>query len=97
MSETHISAPLVLSEEEAAASLLMSKRSLQRLRLECEGPAYVQLTDSRVGYREPDLVAWVQTRIVDLAPLKASGDLPPRPDRGARPPLEPGPRAPPLL
>jgi hypothetical protein len=100
MSDTHNSAPLLLTEEEAAAKTVMAKGSLQRLRLDGEVPAYVQHTDSRVGYREPALPAWMQTRIVDLTPpLKAGGaTVPPGSDRrDGRPPVDSGPRAPPPI
>lgn len=52
----------VLTVEEAAQRLRISKRSLERLRVVGKGPAYVKLTDRRVGYLEADLDAWLQQR-----------------------------------
>jgi predicted DNA-binding transcriptional regulator AlpA len=58
---------LLMTESEAADRLRISRRSLQRLRLEGEGPRFVKVTDSRVGYLDPDLRAWMQARTVDAA------------------------------
>lgn len=52
----------VLTEDEAAKDLRISKRTLQRLRLEGGGPRFVQLTEKRVGYRPADLDAWADSR-----------------------------------
>jgi predicted DNA-binding transcriptional regulator AlpA len=60
-----ISVPgLVLTEDEAARLLRLSARTLQRLRLEGEGPRFVRLTGRRIGYAISDLEAWVRARSV---------------------------------
>jgi predicted DNA-binding transcriptional regulator AlpA len=55
---------IVLNELDAARRLSMSPRTLQRLRLNGDGPRYVRLTPggSRVGYALADLKAWVAER-----------------------------------
>jgi predicted DNA-binding transcriptional regulator AlpA len=53
---------LIVSEAEAASMLCLSKRTLQRLRADGSGPAAVQLTERRLGYRLEDLEAWTQSR-----------------------------------
>jgi predicted DNA-binding transcriptional regulator AlpA len=55
---------LVLTEDEAARLLRLSARTLQRLRLEGEGPRFVRLTGRRIGYAISDLEAWVRARSV---------------------------------
>jgi predicted DNA-binding transcriptional regulator AlpA len=52
----------ILTEDEAARDLRLSKRTLQRLRLEGGGPRFVQLTEKRVGYRPADLDDWANAR-----------------------------------
>ena len=58
--------PLVVTEIEAAQMLRVSPRTLQRLRLEGGGPAFVQLTGtgSRIGYPVAALHAWLAARTV---------------------------------
>jgi hypothetical protein len=87
MSET-IDSPLIMTETEAAARLRISRRSLQRLRLDREGPSFVQLTDNRIGYVEPDLRTWMQARTVDVpcpSPLNAPRPVHDRPADRMRP------------
>jgi hypothetical protein len=58
------SGSLVITEAEAAKMLRLSGRTLQRMRLEGGGPAFVKLTDRRVGYTLGALAAWVNSRSV---------------------------------
>jgi predicted DNA-binding transcriptional regulator AlpA len=55
---------LVLSREEAARATGLSARTLQRLHVDGGGPAAVQLTERRVGYRPEALNAWLNERQV---------------------------------
>jgi predicted DNA-binding transcriptional regulator AlpA len=55
---------LMLTEDEAARVLRLSPRTLQRRRLDGDGPPYVQLGKNRIGYRLADLDAWCQSRTV---------------------------------
>jgi hypothetical protein len=55
--------PLLISEDEAAAFLSMGARTLQRLRLEGEGPPYVKLTERRIAYPVSTLEAWAMARL----------------------------------
>lgn len=57
-------AHLVVTESEAAQMLRLSPRSLQRLRLVGDGPAYVNLTPGRIGYPLANLQAWLAARTV---------------------------------
>ena len=55
---------LVLTEAETARSLRVSVRTLQRLRVEGGGPAFIKLTERRIGYTVSALHAWVAARQV---------------------------------
>ena len=55
---------LVLTEDEAARMLRLSARTMQRLRLDGEGPRFVKLTGRRIGYAIGDLQAWIRARSV---------------------------------
>ena len=57
-------ASLVLAERETARLLSLSDRSLQRLRVDGSGPAFVKLGERRIGYRMADLEAWLAGRRV---------------------------------
>ena len=59
-------APLIANEGESAKLLGLSRRTLQRMRLEGNGPAFVQLTPSgsRIGYRLVDFDSWLRARLV---------------------------------
>ena len=58
---------LVLTEDEAARMLRLSARTMQRLRLDGEGPRFIRLTGRRIGYAIGDLQAWVRARSVASA------------------------------
>lgn len=60
-------ASMVLTEHEAARQLKMSRRSLQRVRLNGEGPRAIKLTDRCIGYLPSDLMAWLKARAIDAA------------------------------
>jgi hypothetical protein len=53
---------LIFSEKDAAKRVDLSGRSLQRLRLNGEGPDYVQLSLRRVGYTPESLARWIASR-----------------------------------
>jgi hypothetical protein len=53
---------LVHPEPVAAQMLGLSPRTLQRMRLEGGGPAFVQLTAQRVAYTPEALKAWLEAR-----------------------------------
>jgi predicted DNA-binding transcriptional regulator AlpA len=55
---------LVLTEDEAAKLLRLSVRTMQRLRVDGDGPRFVMLTSRRIGYAIGDLQAWVHARSV---------------------------------
>lgn len=52
----------ILSEAAAGRMLDLSVRTLQRMRLTGTGPAFVQLTDRRIGYMRADIDAWIAAR-----------------------------------
>jgi hypothetical protein len=54
--------PSIMNEKEAAKWLNLSERTLQKLRLEGGGPAFVELTVRRRGYTMAALEAWVAAR-----------------------------------
>lgn len=53
----------LLSQNEAAAKLRVSRRTLQRYRNRgCDGPAFVRVGPRRICYRARDLDAWLDAR-----------------------------------
>ena len=61
----HVSARrLVLSETETAEELSLSVRTLQAMRLEGTGPAFIKLTQRRIGYALSELERWISERSV---------------------------------
>ena len=57
----------VLNEKEAAARTGLSASYLRKLRYTGGGPAYIQLAERRIGYRESDLDLWLNERRVSTA------------------------------
>lgn len=57
-----MSEPPLLTEEQAAERLLMSPRSLRKLR-QAGQIRYVALTDRKVAYRPEDCSAYVESRL----------------------------------
>jgi predicted DNA-binding transcriptional regulator AlpA len=54
---------MLYDQRDAAKRLLLSPRTLERLRLSGTGPRYCKL-GRRVAYREADLEAWITSRVV---------------------------------
>lgn len=52
----------VLSEPQASELTGLSRRTLQRFRLEGGGPAFIRLSTTRVGYRQSVVDAWLSSR-----------------------------------
>lgn len=52
----------VISEQEAAERIGLSLRTLQRMRENGLGPAYVRMGEKRIGYMEQDLNEWLIAR-----------------------------------
>ncbi len=53
---------LILTEDEAAKALRLAPRTLQRMRLDGDGPPYVQLSERRIGYSLVALQEWIAAR-----------------------------------
>jgi excisionase family DNA binding protein len=53
----------LLTQRDAASLLRLSERTLERLRLQGGGPAFVK-AGRAVRYRETDLEEWVSARVV---------------------------------
>jgi predicted DNA-binding transcriptional regulator AlpA len=53
----------LLTQRDAARRLLLSPRTLERLRVSGTGPRYCKL-GRRVAYREADLESWIAARVV---------------------------------
>ena len=53
----------LLTQVEAARLLQLSERTLERLRLQGGGPLFVK-AGRAVRYREADLEAWIEKRVV---------------------------------
>jgi predicted DNA-binding transcriptional regulator AlpA len=54
---------MLYNQRDAAKHLLLSPRTLERLRVAGTGPRYCKL-GRRVAYRQADLDAWVNARVV---------------------------------
>ena len=63
----------LLTQAEAAELLRLSERTLERLRVSGTGARFVRLGKS-VRYRECDLVAWVEARVVASTSEKGNGN-----------------------
>lgn len=55
---------LVVSERQAASMVGLGARTLQKKRLDGTGPAFVQLTERRIGYAVIELQRWISSRSV---------------------------------
>ena len=53
----------LIREDEAADLLEVSKRTLQKWRVEGQGPLYVQLSARAIRYRRGDLESWINERV----------------------------------
>jgi predicted DNA-binding transcriptional regulator AlpA len=40
----------------------LSERTLERLRASGEGPPFIRLSERRIGYREDDVLEWIERR-----------------------------------
>lgn len=63
-----MSEPLLLTEEQAAERLLMTTRTLRKLRMAGK-IRYVALTDRRIAYKLEDCLAYIESRLrQEIAP-----------------------------
>jgi predicted DNA-binding transcriptional regulator AlpA len=53
---------VILTIDQAAQRASITRRTLERLRAEGEGPAFVQVSKRRVGILESDLETWLLKR-----------------------------------
>ena len=61
----------LLTQAEASRLLRLSERTLERLRLQGGGPLYVK-AGRAVRYRECDLEAWIDARVVNSTSEEAT-------------------------
>jgi predicted DNA-binding transcriptional regulator AlpA len=54
----------LITQRDAAVTLSLSVRSLERMRCSGGGPKFVRLSRGRIAYRECDLEEWVSRRVV---------------------------------
>ena len=54
----------LLTQREAALALLLSTRSMERMRCTGGGPKFVRLSRGRIAYRDIDLQEWIAKRVV---------------------------------
>lgn len=54
---------LLLTEEEAAASIGFTARFLQNRRVRGDGPRFVRISARAIRYRPEDLAAWAAERL----------------------------------
>lgn len=57
------SPPAIMTPGQAAAYLTISVSSLARMRIDGNGPTYIQLTAQKIGYRAKDLDAYVESKM----------------------------------
>jgi len=55
---------LVLTEKQATEELGLSARTLQAMRTAGTGPAFIRLSERRIGYSREALQAWIAARSV---------------------------------
>jgi predicted DNA-binding transcriptional regulator AlpA len=60
--ETTLVAKILSSNETAAERLGLSLRTLERLAKSGDGPPRIRLSARRIGYREADVAAWLESR-----------------------------------
>jgi len=63
---------MLLTQREAAAVLRLSERTIERMRVQGNGPRFVRLNHS-IRYRQQDLDAYVAARVVASTSEKANG------------------------
>jgi predicted DNA-binding transcriptional regulator AlpA len=63
----------LLTQADAAKLLCLSERTLERMRLQGNGPSYVKANRS-VRYRESDLEEWIQRRVVSSTSAIGAND-----------------------
>jgi hypothetical protein len=54
----------LLTQREAALALRLSERTLERLRVAGTGPKHCRLASRRICYRQQDLDAYIEARVV---------------------------------
>ena len=64
----------ILSEEELAKWLDISRPTLQRLRTDGSGPPFIQLSERRLGYRKSAVELWLETRTINRVGALASAN-----------------------
>lgn len=55
--------PAIMTPGQAAMYLTVSVSSLARMRIEGNGPPYIQITAQKIGYRLKDLDAFVESKV----------------------------------
>ena len=60
----HDIADPILTEEEYRAWVNLSAPTAQRQRSDGSGPAFVQLSERRIGYRKSAVERWLETRTI---------------------------------
>jgi len=67
----------LLTQREAALTLSLSVRSMERMRSRGGGPKFVRLSRGRVAYQECDLAEWIAKRVVSSTsePIKGENNV----------------------
>lgn len=63
----------LLNEKQVAAWLGISLPNLQRRRSDGSGPAFVQLSERRIGYRKSAVERWLDARTINRVGALGSG------------------------
>ena len=56
---------LYLTAIEAAERLGVTDKTLDRWRIEGEGPKFIQVGKKKIGYREIDLIEYIDSNVID--------------------------------
>jgi predicted DNA-binding transcriptional regulator AlpA len=64
----------LLTQREAAHALRLSERTLERMRVQGNGPRFTRLANRSIRYRQQDLDAHVAARVVASTSEKGNGN-----------------------
>jgi len=53
----------LLTEEQAAAFIGVTRRAMQAWRINCSGPKYVRISSRCIRYRKANLIEWSKNRL----------------------------------
>lgn len=64
-----LNAKLYLTPEEAAQKLGITRRTMDKWRTNGIGPKYIKVGKKMIGYRESDLIEFIDTSVTEPTPI----------------------------